>query len=128
MAHGVRRSFVTLTAQVGLHFSVDTRIVEVPEGPSVLQVQVLYGDARDDMSRDTPGWHSLQPSAVHAGGRHLKLDVSALPLLNHPMDVIRCDLMPSSAMVTHEHIIAPHSKDRMHASGNAAVFQRSCLS
>lgn len=61
--------------QSGLHYAIGTRIVELVGRPSVLQVEVLYGRTRHDMSRNLPGWREGMETSIQPGGRRIKLDV-----------------------------------------------------
>lgn len=69
----------------GLHYSIDTRVVEIGSGPRVLQVQLLYSEAGQSNVSPTPGWSSTASSLeVHPGGKEIKLDVRTAPVNMHP--------------------------------------------
>lgn len=72
----------------GLHYSIDTRVVQIGSGPRVLQVQLLYSEASQDNISPTPGWSNTASSLqVHPGGKEIKLDVRTAPINTYPYRV-----------------------------------------
>lgn len=62
--------------QNGLHYTIDTRVVELESRPDVMQVQLLYSEANERNSAPTPGWlHTPRDPQLFPGGHHINLDV-----------------------------------------------------